>query len=82
MMSATTRVSAGGRIVIPAKFRTEMGLKEGDEVVLRVRDGQLQILTRAQALKEAQEYVLKLVPPGVSLVDELIRERREEAGRE
>ena len=31
---------------------------------------------------EIQEHVMKLVPPGVSLADELIEERRAEARRE
>jgi vacuolar-type H+-ATPase subunit H len=34
------------------------------------------------AIKRAQEIVRKYVPEGISLADELIRERREEAGRE
>src|SRR4051812_22283097 len=35
-----------------------------------------------QAVQAAQEYFGKLAPPGVSLADELIQERREEAARE
>ena len=78
----TARMSAGGRIVIPAKFRKKIGLKEGDDVFLQIKDGRLQILTRDQAIRDIQEYVCSFVPPGVSLVDELIRDRREEAARE
>ena len=79
---ATTRVSAGGRIVIPAKFRKEIGLKEGDEVILQLEEGALRIVSRERALQDIQEYVCSLVPPDVSLADELIQERREEAARE
>ena len=36
----------------------------------------------SRAIRRAQEIVRRYVPPGRSLVDELIRERREEAQRE
>lgn len=68
--------------MIPASIRAEMGISEGSRLVLRLdRDG-LHILTPAQALTQVQEAVRKLVPPGVSLVDELLAERRREAERE
>lgn len=36
----------------------------------------------AAALKAAQQYFQKLVPPGVSLADEIIQEHRDEVKRE
>jgi len=75
----TTTIAEGGRIVIPAAYRKALGLRVGDEVTIRLRDGEVRMSTRAQARRRAQEYVRSLVPKGVSLVDELIRERRESA---
>ena len=57
-------------------------IKPGDEVILRVDDGELRISTLRSRLERARRHVRKYVKPGVSLVDELIAERREEAKRE
>ena len=76
------RINENGRVVIPAAFRKELGIKAGDEVILRVDDGELRISTLKSRLERARRQVRKYVKPGVSLVDELIAERREEAKRE
>lgn len=78
----TTTVGDGGRIVIPATFRQALGLRKGSKVIVSLKDGEVRIRSREQALKRIQDFVCSLVPPGVSLVDELIKERREEARRE
>ena len=43
---ARLRVNENGRVVIPAAFRKALGIKVGDEVVLRVQDGELRITTQ------------------------------------
>lgn len=78
----TVRISDGGRIVIPAAFRKELGLQTGDDVVLELEDGCLRLSTRAQGLKRAQEIVRRYITGGPSLVDELIAERHADAARE
>ena len=78
----TTTVAQGGRIVIPASYRKALGVKPGDHVLLRLEDGEVRVVSRAQARRRAQEYVRSLNPRNVSLVDELIRERRKEAEKE
>jgi bifunctional DNA-binding transcriptional regulator/antitoxin component of YhaV-PrlF toxin-antitoxin module len=72
----------GGRIVVPAEFRRALGVDIGDDVVIELTNGELRLRSLDAAIKRAQEIVRKHVPEGVSLADELIRERREEAGRE
>ena len=81
-MRSATRVSAGGRIVIPAEYRKALGIRPGDEVLLSLKNGEIRVYTKQLARKRAQDYVCRLVPPNRSLVDELIREREEEAARE
>ena len=78
----STKIGEGGRIVIPKGIRNAIGAEIGDSVTLSVENNSLQITTRKEALRRLQALVRKNVPPGVSLVDELIRERREEAARE
>ena len=82
MQQRATKVDRHGRVVIPAEYRRALGLREGDAVVIQLDDGALRILTRAQAIRRAQEIVARYVSPERSLVDELIAERRAEAARE
>ena len=81
-MNHVTKVSAGGRVVIPAEYRKALGIKPGDELLVSMVDGRLQLWTKEQSRKWAQDFVCSRVPRDRSLVDELIRERREEAARE
>ena len=74
-----TRMGEKGRLVIPAALREAMGMADGDVLDMRVVDGELRIATMRERLRRAQEHVKALVPPGVSLADELSAERREAA---
>jgi AbrB family looped-hinge helix DNA binding protein len=76
------RVNENGRLVIPASYRKMLGIKAGDEVILRMEDDELRITTMKRRLERAQRRVRQYVKPGVSLADELIAERREAAKRE
>jgi len=76
------RVNENGRVVIPASFRKALGIKIGDEVVLRMEDDELRITTLRRRVERAQRLVRKHVKRGTSLVDELIAERREAARNE
>lgn len=75
-------VGAGGRVVIPAAFRAALDLKEGDRLMAFLVDGQIQLLTPTMGIRRAQRLVAETVPAGVSLVDDLIAERRREAAAE
>ncbi|MDP8924261.1 MAG: AbrB/MazE/SpoVT family DNA-binding domain-containing protein [Chloroflexota bacterium] len=82
MKRATTRVTSGGRVVIPAEYRKALGLQTGDEVTIHLEDGELRIRSIDAGIRRAQELVRHFVAPDRSLVDELIEERRAEAARE
>ena len=77
-----TRINENGRVVIPASYRKALGIKAGDEVILRMEDDELRITTMRRRIERAQRRIRKYVKPGVSLADELIAERREAAKRE
>jgi len=79
---ARTRVNENGRLVIPASFRKALEINPGDEVILRLEDDELRITTLKHRIARAQRHVRKYVKPGVSLVDELIAERRAAARKE
>jgi AbrB family looped-hinge helix DNA binding protein len=75
-------VDKAGRVLIPSGMRQRYGIHQGDRVVLQADDTGIHITTIDQAVKNAQAICARYIKPGVSVVDDLIRERREEAARE
>jgi AbrB family looped-hinge helix DNA binding protein len=78
----TTKVAQGGRIVIPAEIRKQLEIEIGENVNLEVEEGSLRITSGRAALRRIQQRLKKRMPRDVSLVDELIAERREQAANE
>jgi AbrB family looped-hinge helix DNA binding protein len=75
-------IHENGRVVIPAAFRKALGINPGDEIILSLDEDELRITTMKRRIERAQRRARQYVKPGVSLVDELIAERREAAKRE
>ena len=83
MSTARARIDRAGRILIPAKLRSELDVRPGDPVVLETSGDELLVRPYRQAIREAQAIIRKYIPdPDRSLGDELIAERRKEAERE
>jgi AbrB family looped-hinge helix DNA binding protein len=82
LTSVKLRLGPDGRIVVPAVFREAIGLKEGDVLFALLEDSEIHLLTPKAAMLRAQAVVRQFVPEGVSLVDELIEDRRREVERE
>lgn len=82
MESRSTKLVDGGKLVIPASFRRELGIQVGDTVVMELVDGELRVRSRDAAIAAIQNLVRGFVPEGVSVVDELIADRRAEAAKE
>lgn len=76
------QVGPDGRVVIPAAYRPLLGIGDGGHVLMRLEDGELRLIGRDAAIARVQAMVAKYVPEGVSLVDELLAERRREVERE
>jgi AbrB family looped-hinge helix DNA binding protein len=72
-----SKIDENGRLVIPAAYRKDIGLKPGDEVVLVLENGGIRIISTRRAIARSQALVRRYVSEGRSLSDELIRERRE-----
>lgn len=70
------------RLVIPAACRKQLGLLPGQEMLLQITEHGLLLYTQDQAVKRLQDWCASHIPADVSLVDELISERRAEAARE
>lgn len=80
--SVWARIGADGQIVIPVTMLNAIGVQPGDDVVVRYDENEVRVIPRETAIKRAQALVRQIIPEGVSLVDELIAERRAEATRE
>ena len=76
------RISENGRLVIPSSFRKALKISCGGEVLLQLDEDGIRITTTALRIARAQRIVRKYIKPGVSLVDELLAERRAEARKE
>jgi AbrB family looped-hinge helix DNA binding protein len=77
-----TRLTANGRIVIPAPIREQMGAQPGDWLCWDFADGVLRLETYPTRIQRIQSELAKYIPAGASLVDELLADRREEVRRE
>ena len=75
-------VGPGGQLVLPEAIWRAAGIAPGAGVIVTVEEGAVVVRNAAQAFERARAIVRRLVPPGASLVDDLIAERRREAGRE
>jgi AbrB family looped-hinge helix DNA binding protein len=75
----SARVGPAGRIVIPAEVRAALKLEEGDKLALEIVGDELVVTPQWVGIRRAQEIVCSIVPPDVSLADELIEDRRREA---
>lgn len=81
--SSEKLVSLGpqGRLVVPARFRRELGLEEGSTLAVTSDGRRLILEPRAEVLRRVRVRYSKL-PKGTRLSSELIADRREEARRE
>lgn len=79
-----TQVDKHGRIVIPADIREELSLKPGEQVLLRIVDGALQVENRLRSIQRMKGSARRYLgnTGNRSLVDEFIAEKRAEAARE
>jgi antitoxin component of MazEF toxin-antitoxin module len=76
------RFKPDGDLLIPAEMVAGFKAQPGDTLVAQVEDDRIVLMTRSAALARARALVRSLVPEGVSLSDELVKDRRLEARRE
>jgi AbrB family looped-hinge helix DNA binding protein len=84
MEDCTCKVDNQGRVMLPADWRKRFQVGPATQLIVREDvNGALVVETREQGLRRAQELVARYIPPdSPSLVDELLKERRQEAACE
>jgi AbrB family looped-hinge helix DNA binding protein len=80
-LSARVTVNKQGRVVLPAPLRNALHIKPGEELIARVKDEAL-VLEKFETVEKRLLSWFSGIPADVSLVDELLAERREEARRD
>jgi AbrB family looped-hinge helix DNA binding protein len=81
-LETRTRLNESGRLVLPKEIRDFLGAQPGD-VLFFTEDGDgVRIETQKQKLRKIQAHIMSIVGPEISMVDELIAERREEFRKE
>jgi len=76
------KLNSEGRLNIPATCRNRLGWQPGQEIFMQIGSHGLLVYTQEQTLKRIQEWMAAAVPPGVSVADGLIAQRRTEEVKE
>lgn len=82
MEAQRVRIVEGGKLVIPASMRRELGISTGDTVMVDIDNGELRVRSLSKALERARAILRRHIPEGVNLADELSADRRSEAEHE
>lgn len=82
MYEYKVRIGENGRVLIPAALRSQLHFEPGDELIMRIEDEELRLISMKNAIKKAQALVSKYVPRHRSLVAALKTARKAEAKNE
>ena len=77
----SVKITADGRIQIPAQLRREMDLRAGDTLNIELQDGMLAVQRPSKALERIRARFAKYAPPDSDVVGELKAQRIEDAQR-
>jgi uncharacterized membrane protein len=70
------KIGEGRPVVLPAEVWKSMSLGIGDTIIVRVEDNRATLSGVVRTIERFQSLLAERVPPNVSLVDELITERK------
>ncbi len=82
MEAQRVKIVEGGKLVIPALMRRELGIGAGDTVMVDIDNGELRVRSVSKALERARAILRRHIPEDSNLADELIDDRRAEAEHE
>ena len=80
-MTHHAKIIPGGKVVIPAELRRDLGLKPGDTVVIEREGDALVLKSYLQVVREVQAEFRKMVGEDYS-VDQFLAERKADWGEE
>ena len=77
-MEIHSKISKGGRIVLPRNFRKALNLKDGESIIIRLNENGIHLFSLNQAIKNAQEKVQGYNDSKKLLSEELFNLRKED----
>lgn len=77
-----SRIDKTGRLVIPSQYRKALHLTAGQEVMLRLEDGEMHVCLFKQAAERARELILSYNTDNNDLLDMLVQQRRDDIKKE
>ncbi len=81
-MTYHAKVIAGGKVVIPADLRRELGIRDGDTIVFgREDEGGLSLKTFAQVVRETQREARAIFGADYT-VEQFLKENRADWGED
>lgn len=75
-------IEAGGKVRLPPAVTEHLGVTEGDSLLIEAQPDRTVVVHSLERVVQQAHGIFRDIAPGVSLVDELSAERREEARRE
>lgn len=71
----------GGRLVIPAAYRKVMHIMPGDDLIIKVKEGELRIISQKYALERIRKTFkhLKDISGITSATDDFLKFRKEDS---
>ncbi len=73
------KVGEGGRLVIPAIYRKQLGVVVGDSLCCSLKDGELRLFTQKQALRNIRAFLKENIK-GENITDDFIAFRKKDSG--
>ncbi len=70
-MPIRTKIATGGKVSIPSIYRKQLGLKDGEEVLMDIQEGHIVISSLRTSLLKARQIISKYHSTGESLVENL-----------
>ncbi len=82
MQTIKSRIDNAGRLVIPNHYRRALHLKPGEEVMLRISDGELHVCSFKDAASKARDLIATYNKDNKDLLNLLFEMRREDNSSE
>jgi len=76
------KIGENGRLVIPAVYRKALGIHSGDELILRIQDGELRIFQQKLALQRARQLIQHKKQGNLSATDDFLEFRKQDTSKE
>jgi bifunctional DNA-binding transcriptional regulator/antitoxin component of YhaV-PrlF toxin-antitoxin module len=77
-MAIRTKITTGGKVSVPSIYRKQLGLKDGEEVLMDIQEGQLVISSLRASLLKARHLISKYHSQDESLDEKLTSNQNEE----